>query len=190
MTDEGAALIGGVALLEQAVDYTLSSLCLVTPDLLGCPTPCRRWDLRALLAHLDDALLALHEAADRGRVGLASVGAGSGDPVVVLRERACRLVGAWASARAGGSVSVGGASLTASILTSAGAVEVAVHGWDVARACGEDRPIPEPLAAELLELAPFFLTGADRPGRFEPPVAVSASAGPSARLLAFLGRRP
>jgi uncharacterized protein (TIGR03086 family) len=188
--DEGAALVGGVALLERAVNYTLGSLRVVTTELLARPTPCQGWDLRALLAHLDDSLLALHEAADRGQVPLEVPVAGNGDRVPALRERASRLVGAWTDAEGGRGVSVGGMSLTASILTSVGAVEVAVHGWDVARACGEDRPIPGPLAFELLELTPFFLTGADRPGRFGPPVAVSPLAEASDRLLAFLGRQP
>jgi uncharacterized protein (TIGR03086 family) len=190
MIDEGAALVGGVALLERAVNYTLGSLRLVTEDLLACPTPCPGWDLRTLLAHLDDSLLALQEAAEQGQVALQVPRGGNGDPVTALRERAGRLVGAWAGAGGGPAVHVSDRSLTASILTSAGAVEVAVHGWDVARACGDDRQIPAPLAAELLELAPFFLTAADRPGRFGPPVAVSPLAGPGDRLLAFLGRRP
>src|SRR6266511_4033250 len=56
--------IGGVALLERATGYTLGSLHLVTPAAMERPTPCRDWDLRALLAHMDDALVALQEAVD------------------------------------------------------------------------------------------------------------------------------
>ncbi|HVW43526.1 MAG TPA: TIGR03086 family metal-binding protein [Amycolatopsis sp.] len=191
MIDDGAAaLMGGIGLLERAVNYTLGSLLLVTPAHMSRPTPCRAWDLEALLAHMNDSLLALHEAADLGHVGLDVPGPVPGDPVATLRDRACCLLGAWAVAEAPASVSVGGNALSTSILTSTGAVEIAAHGWDVAQACGRPRPIPPSLAEELLELAPFFVTDLDRPGRFDPAVVISPAATASDRLLAFLGRRP
>lgn len=190
MIDEGAAaLIGGIGLLERAVNYTLGSLHLVTTALLPRPTPCSAWTLRELLAHMDDSLLTLHEAANLGHVTLDVTEAGPGDPVSVLKNRACHLLAAWTAAEVPGTVSVGGNPLTTGILTSAGAVEVAVHGWDVAQACGHQRPLPEPLAEELLELAPFFVSDEDRPARFGLLVPVSPVASASDRLLAFTGRR-
>jgi len=190
MIDEGAAaLIGGVGLLERAVNYTLGSLHLVTPGLMSRPTPCRDWDLADLLAHMNDSLLALQEAADLGHVGLDVPEAGAGDPVAVLRDRACRLLGAWAGTDRP-EASVGGLALHTSILTSTGAIEVAAHGWDVAQACGRPRPLPPALAEELLELVPLFIGDDDRAGRFDPAVAVSPTAPASDRLVAFLGRRP
>ena len=76
------------------------------------------------------------------------------------------------------------------MLTRAGALEIAVHGWDVARACGEDRPIPAELAEQLLDLLPVLVTDADRVERFAAPIAVPPSAGPGDQLVARLGRRP
>ncbi|HJQ47798.1 MAG TPA: TIGR03086 family metal-binding protein [Amycolatopsis sp.] len=191
MIDDGvAALLGGIGLLERAVNYTLGCLLLVTPAQLARPTPCRAWDLEALLAHMNDSLLALHDAAVDGHVDLDVPDPVPGDLVATLRDRACRLLGVWAAAETPGAVSVGEHALSTSILTSTGAVEVAVHGWDVAQACGRPRPIPPALAEELLEVAPFFVTDLDRPGRFDPAVASSPTAPASERLLAFLGRRP
>jgi hypothetical protein len=71
MTDEPAkaALIGAIALLERAINYTLGSLHVVTPEALSRATPCKDWDLRALLAHVNDCLMVLHEAT-RGSVDL------------------------------------------------------------------------------------------------------------------------
>ncbi|NKQ58591.1 TIGR03086 family protein [Amycolatopsis sp. K13G38] len=190
MTDEGAAaLIGGVGLLERAVNYTLGSLLLVTPELMSRPTPCRAWNLADLLAHMNDSMLALHEAADIGHVALDVPAAGGGDPVATLRDRACQLLGAWANSERS-EASVGGLALHTSILTSTGALEIAAHGWDVASACGRPRPIPPALAEELLNLVPLFVTDIDRPGRFDPALAISQRAPGSDRLLAFLGRRP
>ncbi|MEU6643184.1 TIGR03086 family metal-binding protein [Saccharomonospora sp. NPDC046836] len=181
---------GGLALLERAIGYTLGSLDLVTPDALPLPTPCQGWDLAALLSHMNDSLLALCEAADLGWIALDPVGDDPTDPVATLRERGCRLLGAWTNAERDRTVSVAGRPLAAEIVAGAGALEVAVHGWDVARACRVTRPLPPALARELLELAPLLVTGADRLGRFAPPIAVSPAAGPGDQLLAFLGRNP
>ncbi|WAL66868.1 TIGR03086 family metal-binding protein [Amycolatopsis cynarae] len=189
MTPGGAALAGGAGLLERAVTYCLGAVAPATPELLSRPTPCGDWDLRALLTHLHDSLSALAEAAEGGRIAGEPVpGPAGGDPVRAVRAAARRVLGAWA-ADARESVSVGGLSLTGVLLTATGAVEVAVHGWDVARACGRDDPIPEPLAEELLELVSLVLDDADRPGRFGAPLAVRGGADAGERLLAFLGRR-
>lgn len=192
------SLTGGVTLLERAISYTLGSLHIVTPAALPYPTPCPDWDLRALLGHMNDSLAALHEAIDTGHVASEAVGRAAPenggdaavDLVATLRNRACRLLGAWTQAPSSEVISIAGCPLTTSIVTGTGAVEITVHGWDVARACGHERPIPPPLAEEMLELSPLLITDADRPGRFAAPVEVSPLATPGDRLLAFLGRHP
>ena len=55
------------------------SLRLVTPEAMSNPTPCQRWDLRALLLHMNDSLLALHEAIAAEHVELEPA-ADHGDP--------------------------------------------------------------------------------------------------------------
>ena len=80
--------------------------------------------------------------------------------------------------------------LTSPMVAAVGAIEIAVHGWDVARACGEHRPIPPLLAEELLDLAHLFVTPHDRPTRFAPPVPVAPFAPAQDHLLAYLGRHP
>jgi uncharacterized protein (TIGR03086 family) len=209
----------GVVLLERAVAYTLGCLQLVTPEALWKPTPCQGWDLRALLHHMEDSLAALQEAVDLAQVAVpppdadqppppptvfAALGAGDPGPagaaggsgggavelVARLRDRACHLLGSWVSQDRREPISIGGRTLPASVLTSTGAIEVAVHGWDVARACGQRRPIPPRLAQELLVLASLLVRRADRPARFAPPVRPAPQATPSDHLLAFLGRQP
>ena len=192
-----AALTGGVELLERAMSYTLGSLQLVTPAAMSAPTPCREWDLRALLRHMNDSLQTLHDGIVLGRLELDPTGGSQGsygdpevDPVGSLRTRACAMVGAWANAREAGDVAIADRPLSSSIVAATGAVEVAVHGWDVARACGVDRPLPATLAEELLDLCPLLVSDADRAGRFGAPVELTRVTGPSDRLLAFLGRDP
>ncbi len=188
-----ASLVGGIGLLERAINYTLGSLHLVTPQAMSRPTPCRQWDLRVLLVHMTDSLAALCQAGDFGYVGLdpSDEEEEAVDPVAPLRNLACGMLGAWTSrGDASGIVTLADRSLTTSIVASAGAVEVAVHGWDVAEACGHHRPIAASLAEEMLELSQLLVSDADRPVRFAPPLAVPPDAGPADRLIAFLGRDP
>jgi uncharacterized protein (TIGR03086 family) len=203
-----AVVTGGVALLERAMGYTLGSLQLVTPEALSRATPCGDWDLRALLLHMNASLRTLHEAIAVGRVDLdatsdpggrsgddgsppADYGDPARDPVATLRNRGCAMVGAWANAGAPGDIAIADRPLSAGIVAAAGAVEVAVHGWDVGRACGLARPVPPALAEELLDLCRLLVRDADRPNRFAARLDWSLELGsPSDRLVAFLGRRP
>lgn len=192
-----ALLTAGVSLLERGLGYALGSLGLVTPANLPNPTPCADWDLRGLLLHLDDSLGALCEAGAAGRIAVGRerppvAAAASADPIAAVRARARRLLELWSGTDAAARelISVGGTPLTTAIVTSTGAIETAVHGWDIARSCGADRALPEALAEELLELAPLFVSAADRPVRFAPPREVRAEAGAGERLLAFVGRDP
>jgi hypothetical protein len=85
-------------------------------------------------------------------------------------------------------VTVGGLPLPAGLVACTGAVEIAAHGWDVSAARGEARPIPDALAARLLELCPLLVAG--REGLFAAPVEVPALASPGDRLIGYLGRQP
>lgn len=188
---------GGVELLERAIGYTRGSLALVTPELMSAPTPCDRWDLHALLEHMDDSLMSLHEAGAVRRVWLDEAERSGAGLVDSIRHRACQLLAEWSadwessmSGAGSADVLVDGRPLTTPVLTSAGALEVAVHGWDVAVACGAQRPLPEELAADLLRVAPVLVTPFDRPGRFAPALTTQPGDSASDRLLAFLGRRP
>ncbi|WP_243085415.1 TIGR03086 family metal-binding protein [Streptomyces sp. 891-h] len=195
---EGAE-VRAAELLRHAVGYALGTAQPVTPALLHRPTPCTEWDLGGLMAHLDDSLAALHEGFAQGTVALhphPAPGAAGGrepDPAAAFRRRAARLLGAWAAIRQSRRpIVVADAPLTATALALTGAVELAVHGWDIARATGRaDRAIPAPLAARLLPIARQLVPheGARRP-LFAPRVPVAPNAPPGDRLLAFLGRDP
>lgn len=185
----------GVGWLERALGYALGSLQLVTTQALFWPTPCRAWDVAALLDHVDESLASLHEAVVVGHVGHLGREAGTNqepeiDPVARLRTRACTLLGAAAGSENTTVVSVGDEELPREMMYGVGALEVAVHGWDLALACGTHRPIPAELATALLPVASLVVTDDDRPARFAAPVEVPSSADEASRLLAFLGRRP
>lgn len=114
------------------------------------------------------------------------------DPATALRLRADQLLAICADTdRAARAVAIGGCPMTTALVTTAGALEIAVHGWDIGRSCGAARPVPPALAAELLCLAPTLVPGAaERAPLFGEPVPVPRSAPPGDRLVAFLGREP
>lgn len=191
MTQTAADWASGERMLGQAVAYALENVAAITPRLLARPTPCRGWDLRMLLWHSCESLAALREGLAAGRVGLfpADCGCGTADPVATYTGSALRLLDCLA--RPGRpDVRIGGLTLPRGVLAAAGALEVAVHGWDVAEACGARRPVPAFLAGELLTLAPLLVPSAAREPLFGDPVCVGRDASPSEQLTAFLGRVP
>jgi uncharacterized protein (TIGR03086 family) len=184
----------GARLLEPSIGYALGVVLAVTPEILPRPTPCRGWDLRMLLRHACESLAALGEGTEAGRVGLHPAAEDAdlaADPARAFRDRASQLLDAWTSpGHQRQAIEIAGCPLAASVMAAAAALEVAVHGWDISRACGQRRPIPRALAIDLLAIAPVLVPRAGRHPLFAAPVTVPATAGPSDQLAAFLGRAP
>lgn len=181
------ALDGAVELLDRSLAYTRVALAAVSDERLSAPTPCAGWDLARLLQHMEDSLDAFGEGA-RGSVALtgphprtvpSAVRVGS------LQQKACALLGAWS--RPPVRVRVGPYVVDTGLVAEVAALEIAVHGWDVAQALDLEHPLPEALARRLLPVAEGLVTDADRGRRFAAtrPVGVASDA---ARLLGFLGR--
>jgi uncharacterized protein (TIGR03086 family) len=183
---------GATILLEQAIRYAGRSVLDVTPALLHRPTPCRDWNLDMLLRHSSESLATLHDATVTGHVALIPATPDhcpAADLARTFRDRADRLLAARAAAdRRHQVLDVGDLPLPAIAAECAGAIEIAVHGWDISQACGRNRPIPDALAASLLAIAPLLVPETGRDPLFNPPVTASAQAGPGDRLVAYLGR--
>jgi uncharacterized protein (TIGR03086 family) len=197
-------------LLEQVAAYTAEAVSAVTLEDLSAPTPCTQWNLLTLLLHLNSSLGALIEPLEDG--GLADLdelrpGAGTRPPAADLLgaddvgavlaravlHRTKRLVRIHEAMRRGcrtGIVRVGGRPLPTDLVAAAGAVEVAVHSWDIATACGRMLPIPDGTAAELLDLSALLVDGAGRPGLFASAVSTPPHSSPGDQLIALLGRTP
>lgn len=185
-----AALTGVVELLDRALAYTRVILADVRTEHLAEPTPCRAWDLAALLAHMDDSLDAFVEAAG-GTVSLAPARTHDvevGVRVDRLQTMACALLGIWSGPAPAG-VRIGDADLATEVLVATAALEITVHGWDVGRVTSGGPGVPDELAERLLPWAHDVVAPADRGIRFAAALPSDPSAGPSARLLGFLGRR-
>ena len=181
---------GAVALLAGAVSYALRTCAPLVPGEMSLPTPCAGWDLGVLIGHLSDAMADLESVIRTGRLDLGCPPPpAAGDPVEVLRDRGAELIcSAYDYADPERFVAVGGLPMPASLVTCTGAVEIAVHGWDVSQSRGGGQDIPASLATRMLALCPLLVAG--REGLFAPQVPVPAQASPGDRLVGYLGRQP
>jgi uncharacterized protein (TIGR03086 family) len=191
-------LPGAIGLLAGAVSYMLGVCAPLGPGEMALPTPCPHWDLAMLLGHLCESMADLEAALRTGHLELdEQVSRARGDPVVALRDRAAELL--CAGYCYGGPdrfVAVGGLPIPAGLVACTGAVEIAVHGWDVSAARAragragsvQETPIPAALATPMLRLGPLLVAG--REGLFGVPVEVPAQATPGDRLVGYLGRHP
>src|SRR5580704_12357914 len=193
-------LSGAVELLAGAISYMLGVCAPIGAAELTLPTPCPDWNLAMLLGHLCQSMADLETALRTGRLDLdGPAGRAGRDPVEALRDGAAQLL--CAGYCYGGPecfVAVGGLPMPAGLVAYTGAVEIAVHGWDVSAAraragCGGAghggvQPIPAVLATQMLRLGPLLVVG--REGLFAVPVDVPAQASPGDRLVGYLGRCP
>lgn len=172
----------------------------VSDNELGKPTPCPAYTLGDLIDHIGGLALAFAAAAakDSGRYS----GQGpSGDAARLgpdWRTRIPRdlaaLAAAWQEPGAWeGMTRIAGMDAPAAMVGLTAADELAVHGWDVARATGQSfRCDPEVLAAAesfLLQVtSPDAPAGPDVP--FGPPRPVPEGAPLLDRVVALAGRDP
>ena len=185
---------GATGLLAGAISYALGVCTLVEPGDMALPTPCPGWDLGTLLVHLSDSIADLETAVRTGHLDLERPGnppawPPAGNPVDVLRDRAAELLSvSYCYVGPERFVAVGGLPVPVGLVVCTGAVEIAVHGWDVSSALGARAPIPAALATRMLRLCPLIVAGRD--GLFAAPVEVPAQASPGDRLVGYLGRNP
>jgi uncharacterized protein (TIGR03086 family) len=191
---------GATGLLAGAISYALAACALIRPGEMTLPTPCPDWNLAALLGHLGDSMADLETAIRTGCLDLDHPRGPAGeDPVDAVREQAAQLLcAAYCYAGPESFVMIGGLPMPAGLVACTGAVEIAVHGWDVTaalaragcagagRSSGE--PIPAALATRLLRVCPLIVAG--RENLFAVPVTVPAQASPGDQLVGYLGRDP
>ena len=116
-----------------------------------------------LLRHASESLAAFSEGIETGRVGpdpTAEDGDLVADPAQAFRARAGQLLDAWTGpGHQRQVIDIAGCPLAASVMAATAALEIAVHGWDISRACGQCQPIPPALATDLLAMAPALVPG-------------------------------
>ncbi|MFF8289989.1 TIGR03086 family metal-binding protein [Streptomyces sp. NPDC016309] len=186
MLDLGPATRGVARLLDGIGD-----------DRLGDRTPCPEYAVRDLLAHLLGLAVAFRDAGrkDLGpttdtdpRAGLPPL---AEDWRAALPRRLDELAAAWRDPAAWqGTTRAGGVTLPGEVAGLVALNEVLLHGWDLARATGQEyAPDEASLEASYALLAPTA-DDPDQRGPFGPPVPVPEDALLLDRVIGLSGRRP
>ncbi|MFF0063555.1 TIGR03086 family metal-binding protein [Streptomyces sp. NPDC005279] len=164
---------------------------------LDDPTPCPEYAVRELLGHLVGLSTAFRDAARKDLGPSTDTAPGSVRPVLgddwrtVLPQRLDELAEAWTTPGAwDGDTQAGGVTFPAAIAGRVAVNELVIHGWDLARATGQDYA---PGDASLQVSYELMKPTGDDPsgdGMFGPVVEVASNAPLLDRVVGFSGRRP
>ncbi|WP_404797876.1 TIGR03086 family metal-binding protein [Streptomyces pristinaespiralis] len=183
--------------LTPAARAVAKLLDAIDDDRLGAPTPCPDYSVRELLAHIDGLSLAFRDAARKDFGPTTGNDPGSALPVLdekwrtVLPRRLDELAQAWRQASAwDGMTQAGGVDLPGQIAGRVALNELVLHGWDLARATGQEYDPGEASAAVSYEMVKPSGDDSLRDGIFGPPVAVPDDAPLLDRAVGMSGRRP
>ncbi|WP_240677716.1 TIGR03086 family metal-binding protein [Actinacidiphila soli] len=169
----------------------------VTPDQLSAPTPCDKWDTRTLVNHW--VLYASHGLEHRAlRKQLPEAlterdFAADPDWAEAYAAQLDRAVAAWADPAVWeGEVDLGFAKMPAAEIASLVVKETVVHGWDVARATGQEYRCSDGLGELILEVVDEHAEVYRQYEGFAEPVPLPDpdSATAFERALALSGRTP
>ncbi len=169
----------------------------IKPDQLAAPTPCSEYDVRGLVNHLlfwGPSLVgaARKETVPPPAAAEEDVDLTDGDWAAGLHAHLDRLVAAWSEPAAwDGTTTMGGPTeMPAAMIGRMVLGELVVHGWDLARATGQQARWPE----EVLAVTRRELVGTAEQGRqlgiYGPEVPVPPTGSAMDHILGLAGRDP
>jgi uncharacterized protein (TIGR03086 family) len=171
----------------------------IPPESLTAPTPCAPWTVRDLLNHLvgtlvlGEALLGDHPPAVAMRPGdLPASDLLGDDALAAYRAHVPPLLAAATPESIGRVHATPLGDMPGTVLAGFTALDVLVHGWDVARSTGQPAELDAALAEQALGFARQTISDemGTRAPRIGPEVPVAPGASATDRLVAFLGRVP
>jgi uncharacterized protein (TIGR03086 family) len=177
--------------LAAAVDRVVAD---VPDDALGAPTPCPEFDVRALADHMLGTVEAMRRIGAGEELDPDDPWGTSGDHLTEswrddLRARLRGFAEAWDDEAAFEGEAMGG-TMPKQMIGQMGFAEVLLHGWDLARATGQELS----LDTGVLEAARAVMDQIGEMGRsqgaFGELVEVPQHAGDLERVLAEAGRDP
>jgi uncharacterized protein (TIGR03086 family) len=181
------------AMLEKSITETAAVVRGVKPDQFSAATPCRDWDVRTLTNHLLQVVCALGLAGRLRAVpgelwGRELMSDGWADH---FDEEGHAAVAAWVEPAAwDGTVGMGDAGMPAAMVATMLASDLAIHGWDLARATGQSYRCDD----EVAELTRRFVTDMGEQGRqmgiYAAPLPVADGAPAFEQALVLSGRDP
>jgi uncharacterized protein (TIGR03086 family) len=179
---------------DRALRATAALVAGTTSDQMHLPTPCEDWDVRQLLTHVVAGNFWVGELV-AGKtieeVGDRLDGDVLGDDAQAAYDRSASVAGA--AFRGDGAmdkpVAVSYGPVPGSIYCGHRFIDVLVHGWDLAKATGQDTALDDELAQACLEVVEPQADLLKGSGAFHSDVVAQEGADAQTRLLALLGRR-
>lgn len=163
----------------------------VSPDDFAKDTPCSEYDVKALLEHMIGGLQMLSEAAG-GKQAAMPTEVDVTDPGKRYEENRGKLLDALkADGALGQTLQLPFGQFPAEMFFNTIVFpEHLLHGWDLAKATGQDTTIPDDLAQEALDALTPVEGMLRAPGVYGPKIDVPDDASLTDKLVAFSGRQP
>jgi len=170
-------------------DAFAAKVAAVRADQWSQPSPCAEWSVRDLVRHVVDSQGMFEGLVGRDMGEIPSV---DDDPAAAFAAaRAVIQADLDDPARAEETFEgFFGTSTFAQAIDRFVCFDLVVHGWDLARATGQDETIDADEITRVLAATELFGDSLRGSGVCGPAVEVGPDATPQERMVAFLGRRP
>jgi uncharacterized protein (TIGR03086 family) len=182
--------------LTPACRRTIDVLAKVHDTQMTGPTPCAKIRLDELVAHVGGLSLAF-TAAGRKEFGPLTDTPPTGgaqlddDWRTAYPQRLAQLARAWQDPAAwAGMTRAGGVDLPGEVAGLVALTEAVIHGWDVARATGQDYDVDPAVLDAVLPHVTQIAAEAPVEGLFGPAVPIADDAPVLDRVIALSGRDP
>ncbi|SDK34115.1 TIGR03086 family metal-binding protein [Nonomuraea jiangxiensis] len=173
-----------LTMLRTTADRTSDLVKSVRDDELALATPCREYDVKALINHLEWAASQFESVSGDGEFLPPKEYTGD------FPDRVERMMAAWERPESwvGTSKAMGG--MPKPLLAHMALTDLAAHGWDLSRALGRPYAVEETTAATLLDFAARMAPTGRQRGAFGEEVKVADDAPAFDRFLGLIGRDP
>ena len=178
--------------LETAITSTRSVLLGVSSSQLSDATPCAEWNVGQLINHIVGAQHFFASSVKGEPVEGEAPDFSAGDYLASFDSGAQMCLDAFKEPGAMDKmITLPFGTMPGSAFVGLAATDTFTHGWDLAKATGQNTDLAPELAKELLEgsranISPAFRNEAGSPFGFEKPAASGSSKADE--LAAFLGR--
>ena len=178
--------------LARAQEIALGVITNVTPDQLELPTPCEKWKVGDVIAHVTETQHWARSLLQGETPEPPTVDGVTGDVAATFAGAASQSFAAFSEDGALERIAhTEMGDMPAAVLLGILSTDTFTHAWDVAVATGQDTDLDPELAAQLLEGARQTIPPAFRSedgAIFRPEQAAPAGADAATQLAAFLGR--
>jgi uncharacterized protein (TIGR03086 family) len=184
-----------VEMYERALARTEEIVAGTRREQFGDPTPCGDWNVRDLLNHIIGGCISVAAGATGKRVGFSEGPDHVAQDHVAAYKRAS--TDALAAFRAPGALdrtfTLRTGDTPGSVALGLAVADAVVHGWDLAKATGQDGTFDDEVTGALYAMTTQMMAPKGpypRGSSFGDPVEVADDAPLTDRLVAYLGRDP